>query len=561
MVQIPTTIEELQRRPRGRPPKFDKTKLEQEIAWRTWFPTTAADFSTDLTDAQAEELYLGCLAFMEDNLFIKVPGKGRIPLRLRDAQKLVLYDWIKYRRTVALKARQIGFSTLAAAYVLWLTFGYPDRLVVMLSKTERESIKLLAKVKYNLKGMPDWVRERGPKLLDRTKQVMTFDNDSSIESLPSANDPARGESVFLVVIDEWAFLPNPEEAWASVEPITDIGGRVLGISTAKGEGNFFHKLWLGSQSHENTFQGIFFPWSAVDSRDQEWYDQKKRNMEPWQIAQEYPSTPEEAFVGSGNPVFNLEILSKYSKLPPVASVTISATSKTSIDIYEGGPFQIWETPNDELRYTYAIGADVAEGLEHGDYTVAWVLCVNTGLPVAVWHGKVEPDVFGETILPAIGWYYRNAVIAPEVNNHGLTVLKALQRAGYSRIYRRRTFTKRQDRPLESLGWLTTHTSKPLAIDELGMFLRETSNIPHERTTTELRQFVRDPKGRMSGSPHDDCVMALAIAVQAKKYAITERLAAERPASQVPGTFAWFEKRLDASNRSESKRRHGRLLGV
>ena len=31
-------------------------------------------------------------------------------------------------------------------------------------------------------------------------------------------------------------------------------------------------------------------------------------MLPWQLAQEYPTTPEEAFVRSGNPVFDLDVL-------------------------------------------------------------------------------------------------------------------------------------------------------------------------------------------------------------------------------------------------------------
>jgi len=31
-------------------------------------------------------------------------------------------------------------------------------------------------------------------------------------------------------------------------------------------------------------------------------------MLPWQLAQEYPTTPEEAFVKSGNPVFDLGVL-------------------------------------------------------------------------------------------------------------------------------------------------------------------------------------------------------------------------------------------------------------
>lgn len=519
------------------------TDLDQEILWRTWFPDVAADWNADLDEATTEILYQGCVKFIEANLSIRVPGRGRQNLVLRDAQKDVLKEWIRCRRTVSLKARQIGFSTLVGAFVLWQTFGWPDRFVVMLSRTERESIKLLAKVKYNYKYLPEWVRLRGPKVLDKKAQAITFDNESAIESLPSANDPARGESVFLVVVDEWAFLPNPEEAWASIEPITDIGGRVIGISTANGEGNFFHQLWLGSQSRVNTFTGVFFPWWSVDGRDEAWYAQKQRDLEPWQVAQEYPSTPEEAFVGSGNPVFNLEILRKFVP-EDSGEFTISAASRSTVQLISGGPFLIWEPPNEKLKHTYVVGADIAQGFEHGDMTVAWVVCVNTGEPVAVWFGRVDPDIFGETILPAIGWYYRHAVVAPEVNNHGLTVLKALQRVGYQRIYRRRTFTKRNDRPLESLGWLTTATSKPLLVDELAGWMRTVQNIPHARTVAELRAFTRDQNGRMSGSPHDDCVIALGIAIQARKYAITEKIGGDTAPEKIKGSFAWFERQLD-----------------
>ena len=31
-----------------------------------------------------------------------------------------------------------------------------------------------------------------------------FENESAIESLPSGSDPARGESVYLVIVEEWA---------------------------------------------------------------------------------------------------------------------------------------------------------------------------------------------------------------------------------------------------------------------------------------------------------------------------------------------------------------------
>jgi hypothetical protein len=145
---------------------------------------------------------------------------------------------------------------------------------------------------------------------------MPFDNGSIIKSLPSASDPARGSSAFLIVVDEWGFLPNAEEAWASIEPVADIGGNVIGLSTANGSGNFFHNLWIGSESGENNFANMFFPWSAVDDRDEAWYEAKKRSMSEWQLAQEYPTTPEEAFIKSGRPVFNIDIINQMEQRVP-----------------------------------------------------------------------------------------------------------------------------------------------------------------------------------------------------------------------------------------------------
>ena len=76
---------------------------------------------------------------------------------------------------------------------------------------------------------------------------MVFDNGSQITSMPSASDPARGESATLIVVDEWAFLPNPEEAWASVEPVADVGGRdrITQLDEAAGAGNRLDRRGCG----------------------------------------------------------------------------------------------------------------------------------------------------------------------------------------------------------------------------------------------------------------------------------------------------------------------------
>lgn len=508
---------------------MELSELINEREWRLCRgPEDASE--SDLADAFEH--------FCTNYWFIRHPERGRILFEMRDAQKETAYAWIANRNSIVLKARQIGFSTLAAAFAFWEVFFWQDRFEVMLSRTEREAAKLLQKSKYGYKMLPDWMKLRGPDLVSDNQLKMVFANESALESLPSGNDPARGESVYRVFIDEMAFLPNSEEAWASIEPIADVGGRIVCLSTAKGEGNIFHRLWVGSQTGTNNFKGIFFPWSAGD-RDDAWYEVKKAQLPDWQLAQEYPSDPDEAFIRSGRPVFDLDVLRALETVDPIKGVLVYDNAYNFRS--GGGPLAVWSEPLP--GHVYCVGADVAEGLIHGDYSVAQVIDAESGEIVARWRGHIDPDLFGSDVLYELGDWYNHALIGVENNNHGLTTLKALQRVGYRNIYRQRRLAQRSPQATEILGWRTTAASKPLAIDELAKALRDADLVLYDYDTVgELRTFIREDNGRMHGSPHDDLVMALAIANQMLKHVW---LPEYRPDLQPPKySFAWFAEQIE-----------------
>lgn len=489
------------------------------------------------SDPSTEDLVEAFTYFCERYWSIRHPERGKILFELREAQVDTVRDWIGERYSIVLKARQIGFSTLAAAYAFWLAFFWPDRFIVMLSRTEREAVKLLAKAKYGFKMLPLWMRERGPSETSNNQLKITFSNDSALESLPSGNDPARGESVFLVIVDEMAFLPNGEEAWASIEPITDVGGSAILLSTANGIGNQFHTMWVQAEQGLSDFKPIFWPWSA-GGRDDAWYEAKKRSMPDWQLHQEYPSNPDEAFIRSGNPVFDLDVLRSFEVEEPVRSQVV-VLSQRNADLRPSphGEFSQWVRPDRDG--VYCIGADVAEGLEYGDFSSAHVIDARDGTVVAHWHGHIDPDMFA-VVLAEIGWKYTNALVGVESNNHGLTTLKALQRYGYKNIFRQRRLAQRTSDATEILGWRTTAQSKPLAVDELHAALRDGGiHLRCERTVAELRTFVRDPNGRTHGSPFDDRTMSLAIANQMLKYVWLPEYTQERKPAKY--TLDWFAR--------------------
>lgn len=505
------------------------SQLKEEIDWRKCSPQ----------GDDPDELLDGFLYFCHNFCYIRHPSRGRISFDPFDAQIETVRTWLEDRYTLILKARQLGFSTLAAAFVIWATFFYPDRAIVMLSRTEREAIKLLQKSKYIYRFLPEWMKFRGP-VYNATQTKIEFSNESFIESLPSASDPARGESVWLVVVDELAFLPNSEEAWASIEPIADVGGRVIMLSTANGEGNLFHQLWVGAETHNNRFTPLFFPWSA-NGRTQEWYEEKKRDLPEWQLASEYPDNPEDAFLKSGRPIFALEVLRSMELRDPIARGYFNKEYRRHAFVEDAsGPLKIWHWPTASGRY--AIGADVAEGMEHGDFSSAHVIDARHGVVVATWHGRIDTDLFGTEVLAPLGWFYNQALLGVESNNHGLTTLKALQRSRYHPLYMQRSPRYKAAVPTDILGWRTTAITKPLAIDELNGALRDGSLVVFEKETiAELRTFVRDDKNRMSGSPFDDRTMSLTIAWQMVKHVF---LAQYQPKLEPgPGTMGWIEKQL------------------
>ena len=207
-------------------------------------------------------------------------------------------------------------------------------------------------------------------------------------------------------------------------------------------------------------------------------------------------------------------------------------------------FTVFDEP--QSRHAYVMGVDTAEGLKHGDYSVIQVLDINTGEQAAIWHGHIAPDELAEEVH-AVGLYYLDALCCVESNNHGLTTITELRHLGYPRLFRRRALNQVNNRVSQEYGWKTTRTSKPLMIDELGSALRnEELTLYDKHTVAELRTFVRNERGGMSGSPFDDRVMALALANQMRKYAHAPEYVEKHDDYW---TVDWFA-RLANSNRNE-----------
>lgn len=256
---------------------------------------------------------------------------------------------------------------------------------------------------------------------------------------------------------------------------------------------------------------------------------------PERLPQEYPSTWQEAFIASGKNVFNplaLQEMEKdatpledvgYYKITPLEDRPYEEFELEQVpfepnespdDFTYKAPLKIWEKPKPYKEYV--IGADVAEGLKGGDFSVATVVDISTMAVVARWRGHCDPDKFGE-ILGALGTYYNYALIGVEVNNHGLTTVQKLRDTFYTNLYKRdRGYDEEWETPTVNLGWKTDMRTKRLMIDDLIKLVRE--RVIKDKDIVFINEafsYVRDERGRMNAEEgsHDDVVMSTAIAYQ------------------------------------------------
>lgn len=465
------------------------------------------------------------LYFFKNYWWVQTPAGegGKMKFDPWPEQENVISTVINDQKVLALKARQIGYSTMIAAISFWEAFFWGGRLIIMLSRRESDSIKLLKKVIFGYRNLPDWMKLRGPKRIDRGKLEFTLENDSQLVSAPSRNDPARGDTAYRIVIDEWAFFENAEDVWASIEPAADVGGRIFALSTARGVGNTFHEFWVNAVEEKNGFTPVFKSWRSNPYRDDDWYAKKVIELPEWQRYQEYPDTPQEAFRRSGKNIFSVDrcmTMLEESGDGQLMEVGMEGEFMRLFNSHSSD-LEVWEPPMGQHLYT--IGADTAQNVAGGDYSVATVVrCAGwrSGVfyPAAVvarFRAHIDPEDFAYEI-DKLGRVYRMALVCPESNTFGQQVISTLRgRCSYWNIYRQNTAEQGKKR----LGFHTGTSSKPLIIGQLRRMIAEMEiQVPDKTTIHELMGYVsvERPNGgsKMQGSPHDDCVMALALAVEA-----------------------------------------------
>jgi hypothetical protein len=139
--------------------------------------------------------------------------------------------------------RQAGKSSVVAVKALHIGLYEPKSLILLLSRSLRQSGELARKVfdAYETSG-----RQVPPE--SETTLALELSNGSRILALPGGDEGAiRGFSgVRALILDEAARIPDA--LWVAVRPMIAVsGGSIMLLSTPFGKRGFFYRVWTQSE--------------------------------------------------------------------------------------------------------------------------------------------------------------------------------------------------------------------------------------------------------------------------------------------------------------------------
>lgn len=480
--------------------------------------------------------------FIESSLSIVDKDSKKSPFLLNVLQKRYLAE--RSRRDIILKSRKMGFSTLIISLWLHACITRKNTKAVIVSHDKESTQRMLERLKYMVEN------SIYPIKCEITKNGAKFPDSESTLWIGTAGSRkfGRGDDITHCHLTEPAFYEHLDIITSVSEAMVNDSWLVL-ESTANGAGTPYHDLWIRSTRGETNFKTHFFGWhedptlSLADARPVElddyerkaqeafnlswgqiaWRRKKLRDMEdPTLFYQEFPATPEEAFLASGRMVFDWDAIKAQEDAvqePKWQGFLVDRGSGWTIDPNTKGPLTVWKGAED--KRSYLVIFDSSQGVKGGDYCVADVFDVRTWEQVAQWRGHAAPDKFAD-IAHGLGCMYNWAPIAGENNYPGNAVLLALQQRRYPNLWTDPS-GKAMDREggKGEPGFKTTERTKSLMISDLRQALRDMDiRINALATLSELKSYVilddgtvrkdHQKMGAQAGC-HDDTVITAAAA--------------------------------------------------
>ena len=517
-------------------------------------------------------------------------GKS-VPFTFNPNQKILqrhaqqLYDEGKPLWIILLKSRRVGGSAWSEGMLTCHCLAKAQAEALIVAHQFNSSKALFSIPKGLVAGLPFKI----PLNKQHEIEFPHPDGNSTLKIATAGSvTSGRGLTLSALHLSEAAHYPGEGSFLSLIPAVSHDPSTILIIeSTANGKigpGESFYNYWVAAEEGRNQFLPIFLCWlddpacfrhpdeakdAPIDSDEKELMRVIKRRGDHsdaqlkgrlawrrWAIEtqaqgslqyfnQEYPTTPEEAFVSTGEPAFEkVELAYARSTIRKPYKVGTMLRDQMNNPVFEPdaeGSWRIWAEPVKGDHYY--VGVDCARGEEMGesghlrgtgDFASACVWCGETGEQVASLMGKIGPESMADELDKA-GRYYNKAMLAVELTgNLGLwTQARLRDKYNYTNLYHwkgKDDKVKGMERS-RSLGWETTGRTRDLIFSAFRTALRE------ERTTVRAASLLAqmEAASRQDGMRwevmvgHDDELIAAMIGwIALEQWAPPRRLGSSKP---------------------------------
>lgn len=450
-------------------------------------------------------------------------GGGPVPYKLWPHLVTVANDWQGDPRTQAHggnyvegKARQLGYSWLAAAYCVWTISFKTNARVLVISIGKRESQEFLRKCTVIHRHLPYFLKI--PIDTFNRETLKLEETEGEILALPSTENAGSGFQATIVITDEWAKHPFAGSNFSAYRPTIADGGQHIAISTGWGSVGMYHDYFVDAVNGLNGYGWHFFGWRSKPTRDEVWYENERlayisSGRGEGRFTQENPDTWEEMFAGFEGLV--------YADYNPDVHVMLP-------------PF-LWETA--DIR---VIGVDPAQG----DPAAVVMIGVKDGFAFVFEEWIKEGLVTEPQIAAVITKWHRKAPL------HGILVdptegilIATLQSRG--------------------LPAIAAYRDKDAGIGVVQSFLiaeqfahaPHLERIPREFTSYEFKQRTRPGESTpyTTNTPvdhHGDCMDCIRYALVAVSMGMHDIRAGRQPDWRIPDPVAPAQAKVGRLNQPD-----------
>lgn len=515
--------------------------------------------------------------YIENFLKIRTKDGEEIPFVLNAAQRKV-YAAMKEQaqvgkpvRVIALKARQLGFSTLGAGLSFAFTAVQPNTDTMVLAHVAEATNNIFKMHKLFLDRLPAPIR---PMIKSSNAQEILFENPTLEEEEKNKNPGLRSRircatagghgvgrsyTIRCLHASEMAWWPgNPKDTLiGAMQAVPSLPGTIVLIESTPNGYNEFKHQWDMAVAGESDFVPVFCAWfenedyrktvspgtvwseEETELKERFRLDDEQLAWRRWAIInncggdmrlfrQEYPATPEEAFLSSGDCYFDSELISK--RLEELRTYRPTEKGRFVYDVVyseaaqfirltnirwatqEGGSILIHKTPEEGVPYV--IGGDTAG--EGSDYFTAIVMDNTTAEIVAELRQQGSEQEYTRQVY-CLGQYYNDALLAVEVN-FSTYPINTLQAMGYPSLFVRTNESSYTHEAKKAFGYRTDAVTRPMMLATCKQLAEEfPEKLCSAALLREMLCFAYNDNGRPEAvaGEHDDMVMAYAITVMAR----------------------------------------------